>query len=371
MAFPVGHWQRYTENMTNIKPNLPWYLSVSKKMGVSPRCPFATVEACPRFYQSLSLLGRTGSTTEIDSLEDKRLLEKWEKNDLWPKTREQETSISGNGKFFDKFCPEVSFDRFGYFASFLGKYSDEIDHDLAHDQLGKICADSEDYRWVWSAVTSMHFTECPLYSVLLYRQNDIGNNIGKKSQASPEAIPDDVIINNVPPKTHWISRWRSLSSKLKIVVISITTIVAILATFLTNIETINNFFKSQNSSPLIPNIVVKLSNSSEKGVIVFSRGDFMLWLPGPGAKHQVGKYEFIHSDGKSITSGSLIVPPKDTVTVLAKILNEKYFSKILSQSDCDLSLLINRNNMGLTSTNQIPFTREAIAKYVIETDVGK
>lgn len=358
--------------MTNTTPNLPWYLGASKEMDVSPRCPFATVEACPRFYQSLSLLGGTGSTTKIDSLEDKRLQEKWEKNDLWPKTREQETSISGNGKFFDKFCPEVSFDRFGYFASYLGKYSDEIDHDLAHGQLGKIGAAPEDYRWVWSAVTSMHFTECPLYSVLLYRQNGIEKSIEKKIQASPETIPGNYINpNKVPAKTRWINRWRRLSSKLKFFVITVTTIVAILATFLTNIETISNFLKSRNSSSLIPSIVVQLSNSSEKRVVVFSRGDFMLWLPGPGARHQVGKYELIHSDGKSISSGSLVVPPKDSVTVLAKILNEKYFSNILAQSDCDLNLLVSRDNMGLTNTNQIPFTRESITKYMIEADVGK
>lgn len=149
-------------------------------MSVSPRCPFATVESCPRFYQSLSLLGSAGSTA-IDSSEDKRLLEKWKKNDLWPKTREQETIISGNNKFFDKFCPEVAFERFGYFASYLGRYSGELDHDLAHEQLGKIGASSEDYRWAWSSVAPMHYTECPLYSVLLYRHNGKVTDISKEN----------------------------------------------------------------------------------------------------------------------------------------------------------------------------------------------
>jgi hypothetical protein len=160
--------------MTITIPTLSWYLATSKKMGDQPRCPFATVDTCPRFYQSLSLLGSAGSTS-IDSLEDKRLLKKWKKSDLWPKTEEQETIIYGNNKFFDKFCPEVAFERFGYFASYLGRYSDEIDHDLAHEKLGKINASSEDYRWSWSSLIAMHFSECPLYSVLIYRQGNKKN----------------------------------------------------------------------------------------------------------------------------------------------------------------------------------------------------
>jgi hypothetical protein len=163
--------------MEILVPDLEWYLTISKKNNSSPRCPFATVESCPRFYQSLSLLGDAGSTS-IDQSEDERLLEKWESSDLWPKTREQETIIYENDKFFDRFCPEVSYERFGYFASYLGRYSDELDHDLAHKKLGELRASSKDHRWAWSSVTPMHFTECPLYSVLLHRSK----NASKKSQ---------------------------------------------------------------------------------------------------------------------------------------------------------------------------------------------
>ena len=91
-------------------PDLKWYASVSEKRGVAVRCPFATVEACPRFYQSLSLLGNAGST-KIPQAEDERLLEKWKKSDLWPRTEELATSIAGaDGKrsMFSNFCPEVA-----------------------------------------------------------------------------------------------------------------------------------------------------------------------------------------------------------------------------------------------------------------------
>jgi len=57
--------------MTDI-PNREWYANLSRERGVAFRCPFATVESCPRYYQSLSLLGKAGST-KIPEAEDERL----------------------------------------------------------------------------------------------------------------------------------------------------------------------------------------------------------------------------------------------------------------------------------------------------------
>lgn len=166
-------------------------------------------------------------------------------------------------------------------------------------------------------------------------------------------------------------RWRRLSSKMKVAAISITASVALITTFIANIEKIGNFFKPEQPLPSVPAIVVKLSNSSEKDVIVSTRGDFTLWLPGPDAYHTMGKYEFLTTEGESPTKGSLTIPSKETVTVLAKIMNENFYSRILSQADCDLSLLVYRAGAGLISTNNIPFTKAAIKRYYIETDVGK
>lgn len=119
-----------------VVPDMHWYLDISDSRGVQPRCPFATAERCPRFYQSLSLLGTAGSTN-IDPEEDERLLGKWQQSDVCPKTAEQATSIFGFGtsKNFSNFCPEVLFERFGYFASFLGSYADSLDRELAHKAL--------------------------------------------------------------------------------------------------------------------------------------------------------------------------------------------------------------------------------------------
>lgn len=157
--------------MSLVVPDLEWYARISSEKNTVPRCPFATVKTCPRFYQNLSLLGKAGST-KIDPAEDERLLEFWKKDDLWPRTAEQETSIfgpEGESKYFDNFCPEVTSERFGYFASYLGRYADEIDKDVVHGQLVKGHAVKNDWRWSWASVDPMHYTDCPLYSVLEHR----------------------------------------------------------------------------------------------------------------------------------------------------------------------------------------------------------
>ncbi len=156
--------------MTEV-PNREWYAKVSQDRGVPFRCPFATVEACPRYYQSLSLLGMAGST-KIPEAEDERLLKHWKLSDLWPRTDEQATGVfgePGNLSIYSNFCPEVTFERFGYFASSLTKYGDEIDSGFAHEHLAKDGTPCDDPRWSWQSCDRQHFTECPIYAVLSHR----------------------------------------------------------------------------------------------------------------------------------------------------------------------------------------------------------
>lgn len=152
-------------------PNRNWYVKISADRGVAPRCPFATVDNCPRFYQSLSLLGQAGSTP-IEAREDQRLLEKWKKSELWPRTDEYATAVLGppdEPGHFMNFCPEVAFDRFGYFASSLHRHADEIDSDVAHRNLARQGATADHWGWAWSLVTPLHYTECQLFSPLQLR----------------------------------------------------------------------------------------------------------------------------------------------------------------------------------------------------------
>jgi hypothetical protein len=154
------------------KPDQKWYSEVGAARGVQGRCPYATIETCPRFFQSLSLLGEVGST-RIPKEEDDRLLAAWKKSDLWPRTEEQGTGVWGGGSSFSNFCPEVTFDRFGYFATSLSRYSDEIDSGSAHERLAAQGAPAGHPLWSWQHATAQHFTDCPIHSVLNARPHTL------------------------------------------------------------------------------------------------------------------------------------------------------------------------------------------------------
>ena len=165
--------------MQYVIADIEWYKKQSKEKGVSTHCPFASVDLCPRYYQSLSLLDSTGAT-KMNERDDKKLFKKWKKGDLWPKIDEHATSVSKpNDKFCmaSNYCPEVMYDRFRVFAVSIASFPDEIDQAAMHNHLKKIHAPENDVRWIWNHVEPLHYTDCPLYSVL-------------KNRASiPEKIP--------------------------------------------------------------------------------------------------------------------------------------------------------------------------------------
>ena len=164
--------------MARVQPTLEWYKTRSRDGGGPPRCPFASVQRCPRFYQSVSLLGEAGFTTAIPRDTDDRLRAVWQRSDLWPSVREQATSIMGpteDPRHLMNFCPEVLYESFGLFATALHGHADEIDINLAHSQLAAEHAPASDWAWTWAHVKPMHYTDCPLYSPLMQNEpNQIG-----------------------------------------------------------------------------------------------------------------------------------------------------------------------------------------------------
>lgn len=157
-----------------MKGDLEWYTEQSAaKGGPTPRCPFASVFRCPRYYQSLQLMGHAGATS-LDKKLDKQLLKKWKKTDFWPIVDEQYPWIAGNKErtsVFSNFCPETIYDRFGWFATSIAAHEDEIDRDSAYIRLSREKASKEDWRWYWSSMRPSHYTECPLYSLLSKETN--------------------------------------------------------------------------------------------------------------------------------------------------------------------------------------------------------
>jgi hypothetical protein len=114
-------------------------------------------------------LKETGATS-IDPSADSTLFQCWRQSPLWPLIAEQTTSVCGGpdgpAAILSNFCPEVSYDRFGLFASHLARYADQLDIDMAHKSLAERAAPREDWRWQWASVRPQHYSECPLYSLL-------------------------------------------------------------------------------------------------------------------------------------------------------------------------------------------------------------
>ncbi|MGD0231030.1 MAG: hypothetical protein ABSC19_11840 [Syntrophorhabdales bacterium] len=156
--------------MEYIHPDLGWYEAIGTNKGVVLRCPYATVRRCPRYYQSLSLVGEAGISTKIAKEEDEKLLTYWKTKDIWPTIGEQTTSISGGSvpNCFSNFCPEVSFLIFGFFASEIIRYFDSIDKSRAFAKLEKEeNIRDDDWRRRYQHLSPLHYTQCCLYSLLL------------------------------------------------------------------------------------------------------------------------------------------------------------------------------------------------------------
>jgi len=156
--------------MEHIYPDIEWYTAISQRKAGTPRCSFANVHRCPRYYWSYSLLGEHGITTTLKPEVDNAVRTKWMKSDLWTTLGEEDTGISSIDKetrSFANFCPEVTHQVFGLFASSLSKYADETDRGVAEKWLvenGRTY--SKDWRWNWASVSPMHYMECPTYSLL-------------------------------------------------------------------------------------------------------------------------------------------------------------------------------------------------------------
>jgi hypothetical protein len=156
---------------SEVQPNLKWYTEISSSKKLPPRCPFASVHRCPRYYAAVFLLGDCGVATGIEPDENEKLAERWKRSDVWPVDPEHDTSVTGRN-VFSNFCPEVLYERFGWFASLLAYHADETDVDVACRGLSEEGAAPDDWRWRFARITPMHYSDCPLSSLLLLSVNE-------------------------------------------------------------------------------------------------------------------------------------------------------------------------------------------------------
>jgi hypothetical protein len=96
---------------------------------------------------------------------------------------EQESIVSGSGeslKSFSRFCPEILYERFGFFVTVLIPFPDEQDKNDTHRKItdfGSIYA--KDWRWEWLYMKELHYSECSIFSLLPYLshlKNDMDTN---------------------------------------------------------------------------------------------------------------------------------------------------------------------------------------------------
>lgn len=173
-----------------ITPNLEWARKVAREHGVETRCPYAHARKCPRYFESLSLLGKAGRITAIPKRDEEALLRYWRGSQLWPEVTEKASAMSGSEdhKSFTNFCPEVSFDHFGYFASALFPYGDDLDLEVGIQSWAKKPVGPGHWYPIWSAVTPSHYTDCPLYSLI--------KTGGQREGVMPEAT-DQALVRKI------------------------------------------------------------------------------------------------------------------------------------------------------------------------------
>jgi hypothetical protein len=151
-----------------VSPGLEWARRVAGAHNLATRCPYSASTRCPRYYESVSLLASTGITTSLPPDMDAQLLAKWRKSELWPLLLEDATAVSGSGEAqsYTNFCPEVAYDRFGYFATSLLPYHDDIDHEAGLAAWARRPVEPDHWHTTWSYVHKLHYSDCRLYNLL-------------------------------------------------------------------------------------------------------------------------------------------------------------------------------------------------------------
>ena len=185
----------------------------------------------------------------------------------------------------------------------------------------------------------------------------------RKQILGPQGMP-------IPPRITWRDRWDSFSRKTRLAIVSLGAFVAATAALVATLQTIEDYFRPAPSPPGVPPIVLEITNSSEEPIAVAARGDFFLWLPGPDARHTIGKFELHSLDGDTPDSGTFTVAPSAKVRVLAHVMNQDLYGRILEQADCDIAFMVRKGGGGHRTTDNLPFTKDAIDKYFTTVDIG-
>jgi hypothetical protein len=157
-------------------------------------------------------------------------------------------------------------------------------------------------------------------------------------------------------------------TKTNAVIIGLFSLVAAISLFLINLDKIGNEIRVIKGVPVIR---AKLSNSGKKAIFVMQRGGIIIGLPGSNNFSEIGAFEFIKANGKSISKNNFAVEPNDTLIAVAKLSNNKYIVPILYGGDYNICFVIYRAGDSKLITDDIAFTIDGIKNSCINEDVGR
>ena len=149
---------------------LQWYMALGTAEGMSKHCPYATLKRCPRYYQSIDLVGEVGIAVPMTEEATLDHLRYWKASDLWPHSVEMATYVTESA--FSNFCPEVTLRYFDVAADHLASHGDEFDKEARHSRLKGENVPAGSPRWAWD-FRPQHYSECSLYSILSLRNGQV------------------------------------------------------------------------------------------------------------------------------------------------------------------------------------------------------
>jgi hypothetical protein len=173
-----------------------------------------------------------------------------------------------------------------------------------------------------------------------------------------------------PRRITWRDKWNVAYSKSRTVLGGLVGLLAAIAIFVGNLESVQRYVTSHFFSPSIPAISLNLFNTGGESVGIIARGEFLVFFPGPGANHVVGTYELDPDNSDPILetkviTGVVIVPANKGTLLRLRIMNHDYFEKLLRQGDCDVTFMFRYQNGEHVSSDNVrndtrPFTEKSL-----------
>lgn len=150
-------------------PDESWYLKRDGRRKLSPRCPIAANDKCPRYYLSQRYASTFGpQTLKLSDEVRTRIEANWAATDAFSSIEQSVGAWlrkDGSLRGVAGFCPEVTARIFGLYCVDLRNYPDEEAERTTQKQLDAESAKPDDPRRIWMVVEPRHYTECHEFSV--------------------------------------------------------------------------------------------------------------------------------------------------------------------------------------------------------------